>query len=308
MGTQNSNFNEIEFINEETKFWGSSICQSNINKEGTITSSNENNENKEIIKILNKQEEINKSSSTSDKSKNDFIPFKFEWKDEDNLPKKELEVMITGTFLNNWNMCIPMIKNPKTNIYEYQTSLPREKHFFKFIVNNNWKCSNLYPTIKDDSNNTNNYIDLTNYSLVNSNKNENKKEDKKENNNNKISYTKELYEINNEGYDCKYPLIKDLNLTAPNVMINYQKLFCLECHSNQGKLSDVFNSDKIYKNRNYLNQNNNCYQKIFNFPQEKLEHLAQNIEGIYSFKRYMRFSITERNIDKLLTFVYYRPK
>ena len=150
MGTQNSNFNEIEYINEETKFWGSSICQSNINKEGTITSSNENKENKEIIKILNNLEEINKSSSTSDKSKNDFIPFKFEWKDEDNLPKKELEVMITGTFLNNWNMCIPMIKNPKTNIYEYQTSLPREKHFFKFRRDNLFNKNKLKKNRKNN--------------------------------------------------------------------------------------------------------------------------------------------------------------
>ena len=303
MGTQNNKFNEIEFIDVETKFWEHSNCESNINKEETISSSNENNENKVMIKKLNVTDEFNKTGSTSDKTKNDFIPFKFEWKDEENSSCKEMEVLITGSFLDNWNICIPMIKNPEKNIYEYQTSLPKKKHFFKFIVNNNWRCSNLYPTTKDDSNNINNYIDLENYSFSNSNKNVNNKENKT-----KKSYYEEIYEINNEGYDFKYPLIKDLNLTAPTVIANYQKSFCLENQSNQGKLSDIFISENIYKNKYYLNHNNNCYKKIFNFPHEKLEHLLQNNENNYSTSKYIRFSTTERKIEKLITFVYYKPK
>ena len=307
MGAQNNKFNEIEFIDVETKFWGCSNCESNINKEETISTSNENNENKTMIKKLNMSDEFSKTGSTCDKTKNDFIPYKFQWKEEENSSCKEMEVMITGSFLDNWNICIPMIKNPKTNIYEYQTSLPKKKNYFKFIVNNNWRCCNLYPKIKDKSNNINNYIDLSIYSFDNSIKNEKKNENSKENGIKK-SYYEEIYEINKEGYDFKYPLIKDLNVTAPNIMANYQKSFCLENQSNQDKLSDIFISDSIYKNKNYLNYNNNCYKKIFNFPHEKMDHLLTNIENISSSSKYIRFSTTERKIEKLITFVYYKPK
>ena len=110
-----------------------------------------------------------------------------------------------------------MEKNPETNIYEYQTFLPKEKHSFKYIINNKWQCNDLYPTTKDNSNNINNYIDLTNY-----NNNENKE--------NKIlikkvktkkKKRKENKEIN-DGYGLKFPLIKDLNSKAPNVMLHYK--------------------------------------------------------------------------------------
>ena len=113
MGTEIRTFNEDELIREEAKFWDGSNYESNINKEETITSSNERNENKALINQLNGLEENNKTSSTFDKSKSDYIPFKFEWKNEENSSDEEMEVMITGSFLNDWNTFIPMIKNPK---------------------------------------------------------------------------------------------------------------------------------------------------------------------------------------------------
>ena len=88
MGTQVNKLNEDELICNEAKFWGSSNCESNINKVDTITSSNENNENKAIIKNIIMPDEIEKTSSTSDKSKLDYVPFKFKWKEEDNSPNK----------------------------------------------------------------------------------------------------------------------------------------------------------------------------------------------------------------------------
>ena len=289
------------FLNKETIPWDSK-CDSNINNEEYFYPE-EINEDKELINKLNIIDEVvNKTESTVDKTKNEFIPFKFEWKDEENSPNKnyEKEVMITGTFLNNWNTIVPMFKNPETNIYEFRTSLTKSKHFFKYLINNKWTCSNLYPIEMDDSNNLNNYIDLTKYSRNISKKN------KKQNNYNTINL-EEIYTLNNEGFDLKYPLIKDLNITAPGVISNYKNTFCLDYQSNQNKLNDCFLSKKNYKSKNILNLNN-YYKKIFNCSNEKLEHLIENLEDIFSSKRFIRYSITQRKIDKLLTLVYYKPK
>jgi hypothetical protein len=131
----------------------------------SIKSNETNDANKSYNTIISITEELNRSTkmdSTFD-NKLELVPFTFQWIDKNNDPNKELEVMITGTFLNNWNQCIKMEKNPGTNIYEYKTWLPKEVHCFKYIVNNNWLCSELYKTTKDNSNNTNNYIDLRNY-------------------------------------------------------------------------------------------------------------------------------------------------
>ena len=322
MGTEISNFNEDEFIREEAKFWDGSNYESNINKEETITSSNERNENKALINQLNGLEENNKTSSTFDKSKSDYIPFKFEWRNEDNSSDEEMEVMITGSFLNDWNTFIPMIKNPKTNIYEYQTSLSKQKHFFKYIINNKWKCSSLYPTVVDKSNNINNYIDLTSHKLGNSNKNlnvnANLNVNMKENNFNNDSDVSnynvnddgygDIYKKNNDGYDLKYPLIKDLNLNAPSVMNNYSKKFCLEYQSNQNKICELFLPNKIYqKSINYLMENND-YKKIYDFPNEKIDHLIYNIQDFQIYKKSIRFCTSERKREKLLTLIYYKPK
>ena len=322
MGTEISTFNGDEFIIEEAKFWDGSNYESNINKEETITSSNERNENKALIKQLNGVEEINKTSSTFDKSKSDYIPFK----------------MITGSFLNDWNICIPMIRKPKTNIYEYQTSLSKQKHFFKYIINNKWKCSSLYPTVIDESNNVNNYIDLTCHNLGNSKKNANvnvklninikdknfnndcdagnynDNDDghvdiyKKKNDGYDLKYPLiKDYKKKNDGYDLKYPLIKDLNLTAPSVMNNYRKNFCLEYQSNQNKICELFLPNKIYQKSNYLMENND-YKKIFDFPNEKIDHLIYNIQDFHIFKKSIRFCTSERKREKLLTLIYYKPK
>ena len=321
MGTEISTLNEDEFIREEAKFWDGSNYESNINKEETITSSNERNENNALLKQLNGQEENNKTSSTFDKSKSDYILFKFEWRNEENSSDEEMEVMITGSFLNNWNTCIPMIKNPKTNIYEYQTSLSKQKHFFKYIINNKWKCSSLYPTAMDESNNINNYIDLTSHNIGNSNKNVNinlniKMKDNNlnigcgvgnYNNKGNDDGDSDVYKKNNDGYDVKYPLIKDLNLTAPSIMSNYRNKFCLEYQSNQNKICKLFLPNKIYKKSNYLMETDG-YKKIFDFPNEKIDHLIYNIQDFHIYKKSIRFCTTERKREKLLTLIYYKPK
>ena len=267
------------------------------------------NTNISITEELNKSTKSTKMDSIFD-NKFELVPFKFEWRENESNSKKELEVIITGSFLNNWEQCIKMEKNPETNIYEYYTTLPKEKHFFKYIINNRWLCSDLYPTTKDESNNINNFIDLTNYNISSTEKNiltveniENEKPKKKNKKNKKFEK-----KINDGGgYGLKFPLNKDLNVTAPVVMLHYKEKLLLDNQSNQSKFGNINELNLEYNNNTCYNENNS-YKNIFIFPHEKLGHITPNIDDIFSDKNYNRYSITERKKHKYLTFVYYKPK
>ena len=316
MGMRNSK-NLEEYSTDNMEFDSTLNQKLNLDEKDSlifVTNKNtESNENKSINININLTEELNKSTKVDSTFDNntELVPFKFEWKEEDNNPNREIEVMLTGTFLNNWDSYVKMDKNPDTNIYEYEILLPRAKHFFKYIINNKWKCSDLYPTEKDNSNNINNYIDLTNYNkkkriiknifdsdIENNTENKIKAE--------KIKKRKKI--INNKNidrYGQKFPLIKDLNLKAPTVMIHNKDSFSLENQSNQKELGNL----SFYPTKeNDYSTVNNSYKSIFIFPHEKLSHLVPNIDDILSTKNYNRYSITQRKRHKYLTFVYYKPK
>jgi hypothetical protein len=318
MGMRNSK-NIEEYSTDNMEFDSTLNQKLNLDEKDSlifVTNKNtESNENKSINININLTEELNKSTKVDSTFDNntELVPFKFEWKEEDNNPNREIEVMLTGTFLNNWDSYVKMEKNPDTNIYEYEILLPKAKHFFKYIINNKWKCSNLYPTEKDNSNNTNNYIDLTNYNKNNNiiknifdgdsyseNNNENKIKTEKIKKRKKIINKK-----NNDLYGQKFPLINDLNLKAPTVMIHNKDPFSLENQSNQKELGNL--SFYSTKEKDYSTANTS-YKPIFIFPHEKLSHIVPNIDDILSTKKYNRYSITQRKKHKYLTIVYYKPK
>jgi hypothetical protein len=313
MGIKAIKNKEKLLMKDEDDFLDFNYKPNNDKKNKLISTSIKSNESNDVNKsyntIISITEELNRSTkmdSTFD-NKLELVPFTFQWIDKNNDPNKELEVMITGTFLNNWNKCIKMEKNPKTNIYEYKTSLPKEIHYFKYIVNNIWLCSDLYKMAKDNSNNINNYIDLTNYQTDISEKkieNNNETQIQNEKNEQKIKKKKKIKKIN-DGYGLKYPLIKDLNIKAPNIIIHYQSPFILDDQSKQDKFP---NNHFFYSNNNIYYNENNCYKEIFKFPHEKLGHITPNITDIMSNNNYYRYSITERKKHKFLTLVYYKPK
>lgn len=259
------------------------------------------------IENMSITEELNKSTKIDFDNKSDLVNFKFEWKNKENDKNKEIEVLLAGTFLNNWETFIKMEKNPETNNYEYNLFLPKEKHFFKFIINNNWQCSDLYPTSQDDSNNTNNYIDLTNYKDDITNKkilnNYNQIKIKREKNKHK---TQKLNKRINDGYGLKFPLIKDLNLKAPVVLLHYKKSFLIDNQSIQNKL--IFNNNYLNNTKNDYSTENKSYKEIIIFPHEKLGHITSNFDDLFSQKNYFRYSVTERKRHKYITLVYYKPK
>ena len=261
------------------------------------------------------------------------VPYKFEWKGEGK------EVLLTGDFMD-WKGKIFMNKNEKTGYYEAVLPLEKKKYNFKFIVDGNWVCSSQYPTNFDSHKNLNNFISLYNYSppkeLFENSKNERKTEDisnynkidnnninqnnnKEENDKSQIISRKE--DSRKKTYNCRYPLIHELNIIAPVVMWHYKPIFNLDYPSNQDLLTldRVKNRAKYksnetrektleYKEKNFFNENN-TYKKIITCPHEKLMHFCTNLDDIKNLNiNFFRLCTTTRTKHKFLTFIYYKPK
>ena len=145
--------------------------------------------------------------------KDQKIPFKFEWKDGGN------EVLLTGSFLDNWTRQLELKKNLSNGIHEIIFDLPRGIHQFKFIVDKRWICSQYYKIIYDQNNNANNIIDLTNYII--------------ENNNSNIKRKKKKLGKEHIEYICNFPNSSEINVEAPVLPIHYGPFFNLNFQSKQ---------------------------------------------------------------------------
>ena len=242
------------------------------------------------------------------------VPYKFEWKGEGN------QVLLTGDFLD-WKGKIIMKKNENTGYFEVVIPLERKKHRFKFIVDGNWACTNQYPTEPDEHNNLNNFISLNDYyppkeipmSKVENimknkiNLNESIKTEEENNIKNKIIVKKE--EQRKKLYNCRYPLINELNTLAPIIMLHYKPIFFLDYPSRQDFIKQKEGTNFLtYKEKNF-NTENNTYKKIMTCPHEKLMHFCVNLDDIKNIDNdFFRLCTTVRNKHKFLTLIYYKPK
>ena len=296
MGSKLSKSNDEE-VKIEPQYWGTNTNkEASINDSDTFSTSQQTQDNIESS-IISKN--IKKEKT---KDGNNLFPFKFEWKGLGS------SVILAGSFLENWTKFEPMIKNPETEIFEKIINLPKKKHYFKFIVDNKWVCSNQYPTTMDISNNQNNFIDLTNYippkDLV---KIEEYKKGELKSYRSKVIV---LDKNDKNGYNNRYPSINELNTNAPSTVTHYKPNFELDYQSRQNKIKKISKKNYLkYNEKNTLTENN-TYKKILSCPHEKLLHFCQNINDldINNKKRYIKGCTTIRNKHKNLTIVYYKPK
>ena len=254
---------------------------------------------------------ITTTTEIVDKSKKpELVPYTFYWKG--NCEK----VIITGSFLDNWTTYILLDQNIKTGIFEKTFLLPRTKHQFKFIIGNDWVCSDQYPKVPNEYNSMNNFIDLTNYMIpaeTTKKEEENKNEEKEKEKNKKKILIEEMNRNNlqkqKKTYNNKFPLINELNITAPCIVHHYRPNFNINYQSRQEFLKNFGKKPNLkYKEKN-INTENNTFKKIMVWPHEKLMHTCPNIEDLSeSNKNYFKICTTQRNKHKYLTVVYYRPK
>ena len=261
------------------------------------------------------QNKSTKSNSTLNASQ-EKVKYKFKWQAKGQNQNKKLEVLLVGSFLKNWECYEVMSKNVENGIYEYEMYLPKKEHFFKFIVNNKWQCSDLYPTKPDKDKNINNYIDLTNYQEPVTDKIYNEesfnlsKELNKLNNHSGPSMQESKYDNINSKNSNNYPELELLNKNAPKSTSYYRKQFDINNLSHQN--TNIFDKSEISVNINDIyniyGTVNNSYKKIVTLHHEKLGHLISEIDdNFFKRKNYMRISSTERKKHKFLTIIYYKP-
>ena len=235
------------------------------------------------------QETNNKISN----NKEELVPYKFEWNGSAN------EVKIAGSFLDNWEKSLPMIKNNEKNNFEIILNLAKKVHFFKFIVDNKWIISENYQSTKDVSNNINNFIDLTNYippiELLKNNTISEKKEKPKEKSKN--------------NYDCKFPTLNELNVTTPKISGHYKPCFDLNYRSNQNIIKKFIDKDYLIYDENNILCENTSYKKILQCPHEKLSHVCSSSENLGDNNlKYMKICTSVKNKHKVCTIIYYKPR
>ena len=162
--TENLDFYSEVSTKKETVLFSSDKTKPKLKKE--------NNQNISLNSNHTTTEGQNKSTKSNStlNATQEKVKYKFKWEAKEQDQNKKLEVLLVGSFLKNWDCYEVMIKNDENGIYEYEMYLPKKEHFFKFIVNNKWQCSDLYPTKPDKEKNINNYIDLTNYKKLITNK------------------------------------------------------------------------------------------------------------------------------------------
>lgn len=83
-----------------------------------------------------------------------LIPTVFKWTEGGE------KVFVMGTF-TNWKKMIALNgPDPKDGSYKVQISLPAGNHRFKFVVDNEVRCSNFIPTATDTSGHLVNYLEI----------------------------------------------------------------------------------------------------------------------------------------------------
>lgn len=248
-----------------------------------------------------KNDEDNSSRETKEESNNTKINITFIWDEGGN------EVKITGSF-SDWNIKFDMTKDSNDNLFKCQISLGNNKLYqFKFIVDNEWKCSKKYPIKKDNAGNLNNILDLTNQTekkpeikektsetKVPKIIKENTKENEKDSNINKNGIKRK-----DSLYSSKYPSNDNIiPLPLPNK--RYYQTFKLDKYSHQNNIGN-----KIYYEyyQKYSFSNETSSKPIFLLGHVNLNHLiSSKNRKMIKIKNCMSFRFRE----KACTFIYYK--
>lgn len=179
------------------------------------------------------------------------VPVLFEWTEGGN------NVVLTGTFVK-WEQFFQMTKT-QCGSFELMLSLDPCIHQFKYVVDNQWRCSKKYPTKDDGSYNINNVMDT---STLPKPPQEAKKQLKKA-----PSLQSAKQSDTKDSYSVYIPKRNEMNSEASFIPLQYLKCFDINRQINQrliGKQNYIQSSEE-----NLLNENN-TFKKIFIPPHVNL--------------------------------------
>lgn len=245
---------------------------------------------------------LQSNSSSKHKDSNDLVEVEFIWKEGGN------EVFLTGSFVN-WKQWFNMEKK-ENQVFSRKIKLPKETHFFKFIVDKEWKASSFYSRITDDKGNINNNISLTTpiknkfhqenqlkSPIKQKEKSEKPKEKQKEKKNNQV--------ILNDFCSKIIPERSNFNSEAPCLPESYFEKFSLTHNNSFLKGKSNLNSESL----NSIYQNSNASgQSLLIPPHVNLNHCLVSKTNEISNAQNLIISHSTRVRHKFVTVIYYKPK
>lgn len=271
------------------------------------------NDNSSYNGIINDKSKYNNNAQIS--KENPFLDenpkklVKFLWKEGGT------DVFITGTFCN-WKKKFRMHKN-KNNIFEEELLLEKGKYEFKFIVDDDWKCSSFYPQIKDNRGINNNCFDNINFENINKfNEIISNISEKNEKEKNNSSILRGNLEELKKAYTNLYPYEDQLNQEAPKIPDVLDILMDLNDNNNQ-----IYFGNKQYLHFPFVNLDKSS-KKILPPLHSYLNHLLtynniklneSNKDKNSNFnintpkKNYFEINCSIKIKNKYITIVYYSP-
>jgi len=263
-----------------------------------------------INKIITKSEHYNSDQVTQEKTESEVQNknlIKFYW------GEGGTEVFITGSFCD-WNKRFKMYKN-KNDIFEVELFLTKGLYQFKFIVDNIWRCSSVYPQIKDVQGIYNNYIESSNIDMINNLNNNFNKNKNKENiisnftEKSQIAQTESIEELKKR-YSNIYPYREQLKPEAPKTPDVLEISLDFNENSNQKYLGNkeflefsIINFDDCFKNilqpfHPYLNHI---------FTNNYIKYKKEDDNNIKNRIKYIGINCNVKVKNKYLSIVYYSP-
>ena len=108
---------------------------------------------------LKRENTESKEIKEEKKEKDDgLIPITFSYKFEKG--KKLESVLLCGSFTNNWKDKITLTFDPLTEKWSTIVRLPKGKHFYKYIVDNNWIINPMERNEKGRDGIVNNVVEI----------------------------------------------------------------------------------------------------------------------------------------------------
>lgn len=165
-------------------------------------------------------------------------------------------VALTGSF-GNWQEFYPMTKNDE-GIHQLMMTLDPGVYQFKFVIDNQWRCSDAYSMIDDGNHNTNNVINTGS-----PNEELSSEQTTKESN----QQSKEGSSKAKDGFSCLIPKQSEMNTESPAVPFHYIQSFNIDHNTKQycmGKRKYL-----NFNERNLLSENNS-FKKLLTVPHVNL--------------------------------------
>ena len=264
-----------DYNKSDTEEENSSEEKSNYNSFDSLKNDNTGKSNIKTISLPSKQ-----------------VPITFEWDKGGN------SVYVTGNFCN-WNKYFLMKKN-KDGTHSLTLNLNKGLIQYKFIVDNQWKCNEKFPVIKDGIY-QNNCIDTTKWEIYS---------EKSEAATDATSEIKSIQKcksnLNKKIFSNYIPKLKEMNLALkmPDQYRSERKLNRFNLFKNLG------DSKYLPFEEDYLLGENYSYKKVKNTSHEEIYHLKHKVINDFNThidnKKIEVNSTISRYRLKFTTFVYYK--